>query len=513
MAVRFAALAALLAAMLPVLNLLPGSDAHAAGRPVQVGMPFSGKWAYNVDAGPPYDDIGESHPSAHRIPGGGDWGTDLYAPAGTPVKLSVASTGALSFSWRATTNGGCGQRTVVNINVDGVFAGWMYYEHLNGAVKSGPITNGMTLGYVADFGACNGGPHIHVEMASAANYACYADYGRPGVTLAGGKSLGLINAPNTGPKQACAGSGSISGGGNQFLADVTGDNRVDAVVYFPSDGAWYVAPSAGNRFLGYTRWIGGHGVGSSNQLMADVNGDKRADALVYFPGNGTWYVALSTGSGFGGYRLWIGGHGVGSSNQMVGDVNGDGKADALVYFGGNGTWYVSLSSGSAFGGYRAWIGGHGVGSSNQLLGDVTGDGKADAIVYFGGNGTWYVAPSTGGWFGGYRAWAGGHGVGSSNQLLKDVTGDRRADAVVFFPGNGTWYVATSNGGGFNAYKGWIGGHGVGSSNQMLGDGNGDGRAEAAVFFTGNGSWYLAYSTSTGSFYIPSQWIIGHGAGS
>lgn len=502
-----------MAVMLPVLNSLPGDTAHAAGKPVQVGMPFGGKWAYNVDAGPPYDDIGESHPAGHWTPGGGDWGTDLYARAGEPVKLSVASSGALSFSWRATTNGGCGQRTVVNIFVDGAFAGWMYYEHLNGAVKSGPITNGMTLGYVADWGGCNGGPHIHVEMASSANYACYADHGRPGVTLAAGKSLGLINAPNTGPKQACAGTGSISNGNNQFLADVTGDNRVDAVVFFPSDGAWYVAPSVGNAFSGYRRWALGHGVGSSNRLMADVNGDRRADALVYFPNDGAWYAALSNGTSLNAYKRWTIGHGIGSSHQLLADVTGDNRADAIVYFGASGTWYVAPSTGVGFGGYRAWIGGHGVGSSNQLLADVTGDNKADAVVYFPGNGTWYVAPSTGSGFAGYRAWIGGHGVGSSNQMLKDVTGDRRADAVVFFPGNGTWYVAPSTGVGFGSYRAWIGGHGVGSTNQMLGDANGDGRAEAAVFFTGDGSWYLAYSTSTGSFYTPSRWIIGHGAGS
>jgi hypothetical protein len=58
---------------------------------VDIGLPFTGKWAYNVPAGPPYDDIGESHPAGHHTPGGGDWATDLYAPAGTPVRLRLSN--------------------------------------------------------------------------------------------------------------------------------------------------------------------------------------------------------------------------------------------------------------------------------------------------------------------------------------------------------------------------------------------------------------------------------------
>lgn len=182
------------------------SPAMAAPPPAQAGMPFTGQWAYNADVSPPYTDSNSSHPSVHHVPGGGDWGTDLYAPAGTAVKLRVTSSGALTFSWRATTNGTCGRRTQLNVFVDGVHVGWLYYEHLSGAVKSGAITNGMTLGTVANAGACNAGPHIHVEFKNATNYACYTDNGRPGVKLSEGAALGMLGSANTGAKQACASS-------------------------------------------------------------------------------------------------------------------------------------------------------------------------------------------------------------------------------------------------------------------------------------------------------------------
>ncbi len=289
------------------------------------------------------------------------------------------------------------------------------------------------------------------------------------------------------------------GSARQFLADVDGDGRDDAIVYFVS-GDWYVSLSEGTRFGNYSLWMSGHGIGSTNQFLADVNGDGRADAVVFFGSGGlagNWYVATSTGTSFGPYYgQWMSGHGIGSTSQFLGDVNGDGKADAVVFFvsgslGGN--WYVALSTGGSFGPYYGqWMSGHGIGSSKQFLGDVNGDGKADAAVFFGSGGlagNWYTALSTGGSFGPYYGqWMSGHGIGSSNQFIADVNGDGKADAVVFFGSSGlagNWYVALSNGGAFGPYYGqWMSGHGIGSTSQLLGNVDGDcaGKADAVVFF-------------------------------
>jgi len=59
-------------------TLLAG-HASASTPQAVVGMPFSGKWAYNALVSPPYTDANSSHPCCHHTPGGGDWATDVYA--------------------------------------------------------------------------------------------------------------------------------------------------------------------------------------------------------------------------------------------------------------------------------------------------------------------------------------------------------------------------------------------------------------------------------------------------
>src|SRR4051794_25156021 len=232
------------------------------------------------------------------------------------------------------------------------------------------------------------------------------------------------------------------------LLIVAGGLAAASAAHAQLTGIWY---STWYSHKGNYVWIQGHGWNSGRQFLADVTGDGKADAVVFFPQDGCWYVAESTGSYFGGVPLqkWICGHGVGSENQFVSDVTGDGKADAVVFEGSNGCWHVADSTGSYFGGVplQDWICGHGVGSENQFVGDVTGDGKADAVVWEGSNGCWHVADSTGTYFGGVplKDWICGHGVGSEDQFVGDVTGDGKADAVVWERDNGCWYVAESTG--------------------------------------------------------------------
>jgi len=240
-------------------------------------------------------------------------------------------------------------------------------------------------------------------------------------------------------------------------------------------GIWYGTQYV--KDLNYN-WIEGHGVGSENQFLSDVNGDGKADAIVYFP-SGDWYISYSNGNNFGGYSPWISGHGLGSTSQEIGDVTGDGKSDAVVFFESNGNWYVVDSSS---GGYSLWITGHGVGSSKQFLSDVDGDGRDDAIVYFA-TGDWYVAYSTGQGFGAYSLWVSGHGIGSDTQLVGDVNGDNKSDAVVFFNTNGEWYVVDSLGG---QYSFWnsnndVAGFGKNSTRQFLSDIDFDGKVDAVIY--------------------------------
>lgn len=176
--------------------------ASSAQAVVTIGMPFSGKWAYNTHVNPPYSDSNSSHPSAHWAPGGGDWSTDLYAAAGTEVRLRVRGDGPISFGWIGSS--GCGGSTRLSVMEYGRQVGTLYIAHISGAVTSGAITNGMLLGKVGNF-SCNPGPHIHVEFKNTIGaYSCYVNNGNPGVTLGDGAPLGVLGSPNNGPKQACA---------------------------------------------------------------------------------------------------------------------------------------------------------------------------------------------------------------------------------------------------------------------------------------------------------------------
>jgi hypothetical protein len=247
--------------------------AHAAAT---VGMPFAGKWAYNVNVDPPYTDSNSSHPSVHHR-FYGDWATDLYAASGTPVILQVSAQGTLSFAWLSFADGSCGQRTVIAVYVDGTPVGSVYYEHLSSAVKSGPApTNGMVVGYVHDWGGCNPGPHIHIELKNTSNYSCWTDHGHPGTFLAQGEPLGVLGSSNTGPQQACAGTPPPPPDGD-------GDGVPDSDDHCPT-----VRGDPGQL-----------GCPAPNGVPIDVNGDGKIDLVHrWSQGVNTW---ISNGDG--GYSI------------------------------------------------------------------------------------------------------------------------------------------------------------------------------------------------------------------
>ncbi|NCA78737.1 MAG: hypothetical protein EOM76_00870 [Sphingobacteriia bacterium] len=132
---------------------------------------------------------------------------------------------------------------------------------------------------------------------------------------------------------------------SQMLGDVNGDGKADAVTYFHNitvsnvayTGAWFVAISNGSGFNNYTMATSGHGNGSGKQFLGDVNGDGKADAIVYFS-SGTWYVAYSSGTTFGNYFTWKSSFGGSSTTQMVADIDGDKRVEPCYYINGN--WYI-----------------------------------------------------------------------------------------------------------------------------------------------------------------------------
>jgi hypothetical protein len=152
----------------------------------------------------------------------------------------------------------------------------------------------------------------------------------------------------TPPQEWICGHGTDSA--RRLMGDVNGDGRMDAVAFRDTvggqpTGQWDVATSQANRFAAPTQWKNdAYAVGSADQFLADVNGDGKADAIVFSPQSGCWSVAPATPTGrftgaqstaathFGNWRQWICDYGIGATTRMVADVTGDPRADAIAVY-------------------------------------------------------------------------------------------------------------------------------------------------------------------------------------
>jgi hypothetical protein len=307
----------------------------------------------------------------------------------------------------------------------------------------------------------------------------------------------------------------------RFLADTTGDGRAD-IVGFGNAGVWVSRAQADGTFtapqlvvdnFGYN--AGGWRVGQHPRFLADTTGDGRVD-IVGFGNAGVWVSRAQADGTFTAPQLVVnnfgysaGGWRVDRHPRFLADTTGDGRAD-IVGFGNAGVWVSRAQADGTFTapqlvvenfGYNA--GGWRVEQHPRILADTTGDGRAD-IVGFGNAGVWVSRAQADGTFTapqlmvenfGYNA--GGWRVEQHPRLLADTTGDGRAD-IVGFGNAGVWVSRSLTDGtfdtpglviknfGYNA-----GGWRVDRHPRILADTTGDGRADILGF--GNAGVWMSRS--------------------
>ncbi|MFF3993308.1 FG-GAP-like repeat-containing protein [Streptomyces cyaneofuscatus] len=254
----------------------------------------------------------------------------------------------------------------------------------------------------------------------------------------------------------------------RFLADTTGDGRVD-IVGCHDDGVWIslqaedgtFAPLPGEpavRAFGHGEEAGGWLVARHPRFLADTTGDGRLD-IVGCHDDGVW-VSLQAEDGtyaeplyvldeFGFEQGWRSADGyprfvVGAAEGRAAYMAGFGPQGVVVSHGrGDGTFEPARLVLNDFGRAQGWTGGKHL----RLLADVTGDGTPD-IVGFGDEGVWVAHAVGEGRFEqaqlvcrgfGYGEEAGAWRVDRHPRFLADITGDGRVD-IVGFGGPGV-YVA------------------------------------------------------------------------
>jgi hypothetical protein len=240
----------------------PASAANTES--TQIGMPFSGAWAYNVptSAGCGPGSGQTAHPSCHELYGY-HWATDVYAGDGTDVKLNLGNpTGALAYTFVAFGDGGCGHRVVVNVKVDTTWVGQVYFDHLknevdNQAELNAAMSGNRVIGEVDQ--TCHVGfAHAHMgikNISPSTGYSCYINHSVTGTTAGmqkgEGTTLGWLGANGTAVQQVCSGTqpgtGTPVGSGKNFTRN--GGFNAGGSYWVPSGSANFAVYS-GNSYEG-----------------------------------------------------------------------------------------------------------------------------------------------------------------------------------------------------------------------------------------------------------------------
>ncbi len=202
-------------------SVSPASAAGSSSTKVWVGSPLQGQYAGTN--GRPASSLPGRHAPVFTVPGYSykhDVAWDLYAPAGTAVRVYVAPKTSASVTTKvlnvkpASASGTVsygGYVVFVGVYHEGVRVGDVAYAHVNPDFNQDGVTNSTDLnfrgslsrwgGYVGKVGkytknscwdvSTTAGHHVHIELSNVKNYACYRSLGA-GSTVKAGEYVGYL---------------------------------------------------------------------------------------------------------------------------------------------------------------------------------------------------------------------------------------------------------------------------------------------------------------------------------
>jgi hypothetical protein len=234
-----------------------------------------------------------------------------------------------------------------------------------------------------------------------------------------------------------------------FVRDFNGNGQLDAAVWRPASGAWYLTPSA-------AAYVGRDG---DVPVPGQWNTDPDAEFAVWRPDSGGWYVQ-------GEPTVYVG---LANDVPVPADYNQDGRLDPAVWRPANGGWFRQGVATVYWG--RA--------GDVPVPGQWDADSELDYAVWRPSNGGWYVHGSAPLF----------HGVAGDVPVPANWDDDPGWERAVFRPTEGRWYVE-----GRTSFV-------LGRAGDVPVPGNWDGdpQTDAAVWRPTSGVWLMEEGTPTPTF--------------